>query len=180
MHTSGVELTAGGLLLVALILGGDYSDGIQGIGSSVACGLAKAGFGDRLLNAARSLSDGQFEHFRRAWLEDLKAELRTNSRGCLPSRKPSAIKLIPNSFPQSSILDLYVRPLTSFGPSQNPPDTSDWKSKGPPSISRITAFCRSHLGWNDDVEIIRTFQNNLWEGIFLQTLFSVRKQATMS
>lgn len=172
-HTREVGLTAGGLLLVAMILKGDYFDGIEGLGSSMAHGLARSGLGDRLLEATKTLPNDCFETFRRKWLDDLKKELIFNPRGVLPSRKPTAVKNIPDSFPQKNVLDLYVHPVTSFSTSQDLPNFSEWSDLRPPRISDIASFCRSHLGWTDEMEMLKTFQNKLWEGIFLRLLYTV-------
>src|SRR6266478_4398815 len=51
-----VGLRRGGFLLIALLAGGDYDDGIPGCGVSIALGLAKTGLGDGLLSALETLS----------------------------------------------------------------------------------------------------------------------------
>ena len=51
-----IQLTQGGLVLIGVLRGGDYSDGLHGCGVQTAHGLAKAGFGDTLLHAARTMS----------------------------------------------------------------------------------------------------------------------------
>ncbi|KDR70577.1 hypothetical protein GALMADRAFT_46237, partial [Galerina marginata CBS 339.88] len=171
-HTESVLLSTGGLLLLALVLGGDYSSGLEGCGVSVAHALAKSGFGDSLLEAAQSLDDIGFELFRQKWISDLRNELTTNTYGHLRARQPKLASNIPANFPERSILELYCRPLTSFSPMQILPDISSWKPREP-KIKEITTFCYTHLGWRDISEILGVFHRNLWEGVFLQMLYSV-------
>jgi len=49
--------------------------------------LAQAGFGTSLCNARRSLKGTELDNFLVQWREDVREELRTNSRGLLSSRK---------------------------------------------------------------------------------------------
>ncbi|KAJ7610446.1 PIN domain-like protein [Roridomyces roridus] len=50
-HTPGVSLDRDGLLLCALLLGGDYDDGLPGFGPKIAHALAACGFGRELLDS---------------------------------------------------------------------------------------------------------------------------------
>lgn len=112
------KLTRGGLLLVALLSGGDYDTGIKGAGIDVATGLARAGFGDSLLETAQSyyagsLSASAFDRWLRQWREEMRQELRTNSSKCLKTLKPSVASKITDRFPTLAVLEMYVRPVTS-------------------------------------------------------------------
>ena len=49
-----VGLSPGGLLLFALLSGGDYDNGVEGCGAVTALGLAKCGFGDQLLASLKN------------------------------------------------------------------------------------------------------------------------------
>ena len=67
-HVDTVALTPGGLLLIALMAGGDYDSGISGCGVSTSHGLAKCGFGDDLLTVAKTLpDDDSFQSFLGTW-----------------------------------------------------------------------------------------------------------------
>ena len=54
-----VQLTWEGLILIALLCGNDYHTGVPGCGMKIAVGLARCGFGERLLVAFRTCIDSQ-------------------------------------------------------------------------------------------------------------------------
>ena len=89
-NTSEVELTHGRLILFSWFTGGDYSHGLAGCGKGFAHGLARCGFGDDLLAASISMDSINFKKYLCGpWLQNVSHELRTNSRGFLPSCKAS-------------------------------------------------------------------------------------------
>ncbi|KAJ3805366.1 hypothetical protein F5876DRAFT_69854 [Lentinula aff. lateritia] len=53
---SHLEISHAGLVLISLLLKNDYSEGVNGIGSETAAGLAKCGYGDDFLQAYNSFS----------------------------------------------------------------------------------------------------------------------------
>ena len=109
-----VQLTRGGLILIGLLSGGDYHQaGLPRCGPGIAHGLAKCGFGDELLKAAHSLSRDELPDFLTMWREDLRAELHTNARGHLGSKKPSLAKVVPDMFPNIDVLLSYTNPIIS-------------------------------------------------------------------
>jgi Holliday junction resolvase YEN1 len=101
------QLDREGMILVALMSGGDYvPEGIPGCGPKTACEAAKAGFGRDLCgiptNDKRAMSE---------WRERLQHELKTNESK-LFKRKHGALK-IPNDFPRLDILGYYTHPAIS-------------------------------------------------------------------
>jgi len=170
IHRS-LSLTLGGLLLFALLSGGDYSNGIFGCGRVVALGLARCGFGDQLLEAIDKDEDPAIFSPRLRGL--ICAELRDNSQGKLGSRHPSLAAQFPDDFPDPKIVRLYNKPATSWSCGQTIPSLSDWKTREP-SIAKITQFCSDHLGWKTESVLKEKLHNYLWEGVFAQMLFSVR------
>lgn len=153
--------------------GGDYSEGLDGCGETTAHALAKCGFGDTLRAAVATLNEENLRAFKAAWLDEVREELRTNSQGFLPSRKPQLAASMSLRLLSHDILQFYIFPLTSFSPSQDAPDTAFWKPNEP-NIHRLAMVCTSHLGWRDGVELQRALHSNVWEGVFFQMLFSVR------
>lgn len=100
-------LDPGGMILVALMSGGDYDmDGIQGCGSKRACEAARAGFGKKLCTL-----DADDEEALREWRKDLAHELTTNESNFF-SRKSKTI-VIPDDFPRKEILRYYTHPAVS-------------------------------------------------------------------
>lgn len=96
-----------GMILVALMSGGDYDmDGIQDCGSKRACEAARAGFGKKLCAL-----DADDEEGLREWREDLAHELSTNESKFF-SRKSKTI-IIPDDFPRKEIFRYYTHPAVS-------------------------------------------------------------------
>lgn len=169
----GVALSQGGILLIALMAGGDYTDGVSGCGNATAHGLALCGFGDSLYEGCNAFHGFERRHFIANWLIDIGKELRTNSLKFLPHRSPRlADSLCEALFPQNEVIDWYIRPLTSFSSSENMPNTATWISQEP-DIEKITSMAVEHLGWRSTKEISQTFHNNLWEGVFMRIMLSV-------
>lgn len=97
-----------GMILVALLSGGDYDEaGVAGIGSTLACEIARAGFGADLLDLVRKNDQPGLQE----WRERLEFELETNESGYFKMRR-KALK-IPESFPDRRILDYYMNPAVT-------------------------------------------------------------------
>merc|ERR1712093_707976 len=85
------EMTVPGLILVALMSGGDYDEsGLTGVGPKIAVGLAKGGFGEQLSKAVKTLPTDDLRRFLQNWREEIRHQLRTNERGLL-DRKAAAV-----------------------------------------------------------------------------------------
>ncbi|KIM35280.1 hypothetical protein M413DRAFT_79552, partial [Hebeloma cylindrosporum] len=172
-ETSG--LTGGGLLLYALLAGGDYSPGVAGCGPVIALGLARC-FGDGLLLAIEAKVDGAFAKLR----GEICKELETNSSGLLGFCHPAVVKGFPEAFPNRDILTLYYRPAISCSSHElvnSPgPSGSQWPFREP-SITGIAQFGRENFGWKSEAKI-KEGMGKMWEGILSQILFSVRYHLT--
>jgi holliday junction resolvase GEN1/YEN1 len=104
---TGSGLDREGMILVALMSGGDYvPQGIPGCGPKIACEAAKAGFGHDLCKLRKKERAGFV-----AWRERLSHELRTNESKFFRS-KHVALK-IPEDFPNTDILGYYTHPAVS-------------------------------------------------------------------
>lgn len=104
----GPGLDPAGMILVALLSGGDYNQqGLPGFGVHVACDIARAGFGPDLLEAVKN-SD---EDALRDWRERLEYELETNESGYFKKRHKTL--KIPTKFPDQTILSYYTDPAVS-------------------------------------------------------------------
>lgn len=169
-----LSLTRGGLLLFALLVGGDYDLGIEGCGSGIAHGLAKCGFGDTLMNALSSLSGTCLRKFLDLWRKQMREELRTNAAGILGRCYRAVAAKIPDSFPNLSVARLYHSPLTSWSESESAgpvPDRTVWKPREP-DIERIATFCTERFAW-DPEKLFTKFRSTLWPGVAFQILCSV-------
>lgn len=105
---TGPGLDPDGMILVALLSGGDYNQqGLPGFGVHVACDIARAGFGTDLLEAVRNNDQEAI----RDWRERLTYELETNESGYFKKRHKTL--KIPEDFPDRQILRYYTAPAVS-------------------------------------------------------------------
>jgi holliday junction resolvase YEN1 len=104
----GPKLDPEGMILVALLSGGDYNQqGLPGFGVHVACDIARAGFGSDLIQAVQSNDEDALQD----WRERLEYELNTNESGYFKKRHRTL--KIPKSFPDRTILRYYTSPVVS-------------------------------------------------------------------
>jgi len=74
-----VQLTQGGMLLMALLGGGDYDTvGLSGCGATIAFKLSHTGLGDSLLCAAQQLLAPELAGFLTSWRNELRDELMSS------------------------------------------------------------------------------------------------------
>lgn len=100
-------LTPDGMVLVALLSGGDYHEGLPGFGPSLACQIAKAGFAADLLRSVREGDESGLQDWRRR----LVYELQTNESGYFV-RRHTALN-VPDDFPDRTVLSYYLDPAVS-------------------------------------------------------------------
>lgn len=103
-----LDLDREGMVLVALMSGGDYlPDGLPGCGVKVACEAAKAGFGNSLCALKSSDKKGID-----AWRANLAHELATNESGYFRIKHKALT--IPQDFPSIEVLRYYTHPVVSL------------------------------------------------------------------
>ncbi|KAK6379246.1 hypothetical protein LTS17_006164 [Exophiala oligosperma] len=103
---SGVD--PDGMILVALLSGGDYDEaGVAGVGSTLACEIARAGFGGDLLDLVRKADEDGVKE----WRERLQYELETNESGYFKMKRK--LVKIPETFPNRRILNYYLNPAVT-------------------------------------------------------------------
>lgn len=104
-ETSGLD--SEGMVLVALMSGGDYiPEGIPGCGPKVACDAARAGFGKELCALGKKDKAGL-----KLWRDRLTHQIQTNELKFF-SRKNPAFRM-PEDFPSQEALGYYTRPCVS-------------------------------------------------------------------
>lgn len=170
-----IQLARGGLLLVALMAGGDYDDGIQNCGPTIARSLAKSGFGNALLSAFETQSKEDFKAFLIGWRCSLCQELANNTRGFLSRRHAELASNITTAFPNIQVLEYYASPITSWSqplPMREPLSAAQWQPREP-TIHLIATFCVERLGWDAAPDLLKTFRRNLWSGVFCRMLCDV-------
>jgi len=170
-------LTRGGMIMIALMAGGDYSEGIKGVGVRNATALAKAGFGDALERAYREKSGDDLDNFLITWARDILDEMSTNSKGFLPFAQPALANLIEAAnFPDRNVLDLYISPLTSFTKTESfspVPEMNAWVPREPNLKAIATCCSQVTRTWNNRTVLAEKFHNTLWEGVFMRMVLSV-------
>ncbi|EEB90903.1 hypothetical protein MPER_10829 [Moniliophthora perniciosa FA553] len=144
-HPAFPDLDLADLIFIALCSGGDYdATGIPSCGIKIAYGLAQAGFGKSLYQAATTMSHDQtrMEEFLRGWRADIAQELRTNASGCLPMKKPL---------------------MMDHGRSDG------WIQKDP-SLPKLARLCEQYFEWGIKDIIIKRFRTVIFRGVVLRIL----------
>ena len=134
------RLDSEGMILVALMSGGDYIPaGIPRCGIKTACEAAKAGFGHDLCKLSRKNSNGLQQ-----WREKLERELRTNDSKLFRQRH-KALK-IPESFPNMTVLSYYTDPVVSSADKVSKlRDEINWDSEL--NVSGLRMFVSEAFDW---------------------------------
>ncbi|KAF7363742.1 hypothetical protein MSAN_01032000 [Mycena sanguinolenta] len=151
-------------ILIAILAGGDYSDGLLQCGIRTAIGLARAGLGRQLASGLSGRSDHASRAFLATWREALRMELQTNTSGCLPHQYPKLAANIPSDFPDLDIVKLYLYPLVS-GPSAMQPLVLR-----PPRLDILARFAEDHFVWGDSIGILDHFVDQLFAGLVIREL----------
>lgn len=165
---SGPALDREGMVLVALMSGGDYlPEGVPGCGVKVACEAARAGFGRRLCRIKRADAGAL-----RAWREDLARELRTNEGGFFRVRHRALT--IPEDFPDVEVLRYYTHPVVSQDVAVERL-RGEMAAKREIDISGLRAFTAETFDWTYKVgafKFIRVFAPSL----LVQALMNLSRQ----
>lgn len=161
-------LTRGGMILIGLMSGGDYQQGgLSRCGTKTAHGLARCGFGDTLYAAAKNLSREKLPAFLGNWRNELRHELRTNSRGFIGRKSPTLANSVPEDFPDVDILLSYVNPITSESMGKRPPELR-WTKE--PDLAKLAATCEFYFEWGYREAIIKRFRTVIWHSAVLRIL----------
>ncbi|KAJ7847621.1 hypothetical protein B0H14DRAFT_2769783 [Mycena olivaceomarginata] len=168
----GISLTRGGILLIALLAGGDYHKGIPGCGVKTAHAIARGNLGDLLLQKAleNPTPTAAFLEFLTVWKTELCVVLSTNPHGHLGRRYQALSAVIAEmpSFPDIDVIFAYVHPITSWSENHSPPDNHRW-GLAQPNLTGIVRFCQHQFGW-DAPAIAAKFSKSLYPGIAIQSL----------
>ncbi|KAI1784256.1 hypothetical protein LXA43DRAFT_976766 [Ganoderma leucocontextum] len=157
-----VRLTRGGLVLFALMSGGDYDEGLFRCGPSMAHAMARQQFGDDLLAAYEQHRGGggpAFVLWLEQWRQALQTAIRANSQGLMARAAPNFLATV----------ELYVRPLTSA--------SGGGQGGGPPRTRRafdlpgLAWWCEKHFEeWGYKSALLKRFNSQLTGGLVLHVL----------
>ncbi|KAJ7799083.1 hypothetical protein B0H14DRAFT_3778757, partial [Mycena olivaceomarginata] len=157
-------LTRDDFVLIALLAGGDYSDGLRNCGVTTAIGLARAGLGRQLVSGLSGRSRLESTMFLETWRETLRSELRTNASGHLSHRYNQLASNIPADFPDLDVVNLYLHPIVVEGP------TTKTLTYRPPRLNILARFAEDHFGWGHGVGILTHFAERLFPGLVIREL----------
>ncbi|KAJ3722658.1 hypothetical protein C8R42DRAFT_667502 [Lentinula raphanica] len=168
------------LIFIALCSGGDYGTGLDNCGIKISYGLARAGFGKSLCQAALNHLEesAELKDFVRQWKKHLAHELKTNASGFLPRKSPKLASAIPETFPDIKVLLAYLRPVTSesLGRSERYDDllvgrgSSDGWLKKDPSLPMLAEKCEFYFEWGFMESIIKRFRTVIFQGVALRIM----------
>ncbi|KAF7374667.1 hypothetical protein MSAN_00351700 [Mycena sanguinolenta] len=165
---SQISLSLGGILLLAILGGGDYDTvGLANCGISTAHALARCGLGDSLLEAVQTRVGSRLEEFLVGWREQLSTELATNSQGHLKSKQKALSRKIPNAFPSVKVLKLYVYPVTSWSEGLLP-NFGSWVVKLP-AVPELVLFLQRKFGWKAD-DMVKKLKKFVFPGMCVRRL----------
>lgn len=162
LNLAGLGLDREGMVLVAIMSGGDYiPEGVPGCGPKVACEAAKAGFGKSLCQLRASDTEGLC-----LWKKSLMHELKTNESKYFRTRHKSLT--IPEDFPNMEVLRYYTHPVVSPEPTldiirHRLRETREIQLEG------LREFARETFNWDFRIGAIK-FIRVLSEGIFVNRL----------
>ncbi|CAG7851051.1 SubName: Full=Related to DNA repair endonuclease rad2 {ECO:0000313/EMBL:CCA73914.1} [Serendipita indica DSM 11827] len=161
-----IQLSHGGFILMGLLSGGDYSTGLHKCGIKTSHGLARAGFGDYLIELYESTPPHQLQNALSEWREQLRRYLSTDPDGHIGRKQKSLAKSIPDTFPPLDILESYLRPVTSETIGHVP--NFEWAKQ--PSLKEIANSCEMHYEWGVKPLIIKRFRTVIWPGAVVRVL----------
>ncbi|UKZ95545.1 uncharacterized protein TrAFT101_010378 [Trichoderma asperellum] len=162
LNMANLGLDREGMVLVALMSGGDYiPEGVPGCGPKVACEAAKAGYGKSLCQLRASDTEGL-----RLWKASLIHELQTNESKYFRIRHKSLT--IPEDFPNMEVLRYYTHPVVS------PESTLDiirhkLRETREIQLEGLREFARETFNWDFRIGAIK-FIRVLSEGLFVSRL----------
>ncbi|KAF9522096.1 hypothetical protein CPB83DRAFT_919641, partial [Crepidotus variabilis] len=161
-----VRLTRGGRLLVTMLCGGSYHMGIPECPTAVAYALARAGFGERLLDAAEQFSGPELVESLTGWRLQLYNELLTNNSGLLADVYPAAAASLADIFPSLDIAHLYAQPVVS----EHAWPTGTIRNVNIESLARL---CMATFGWTCRRTLCNIFIKHVWPGVCVRQLLLV-------
>ncbi|KAF8170851.1 PIN domain-like protein [Mycena galopus ATCC 62051] len=151
-------------ILIAIMAGGDYLDGLSKCGITTAVGLARAGLGRQLISGLFGQSRTDALRFLEVWLESLRSELQTNVSGHLSHRYPQLAASIPANFPDLEVINLYLHPIvTEHAPTMQ-------LIFRPPRLDILAHFAEDRFGWGDSVGILSHFADYIFPGLVIRDL----------
>ncbi|KAL0057957.1 hypothetical protein AAF712_015385 [Marasmius tenuissimus] len=194
-----LEVTQDGLLLVAVLCGSSYADGVKGCGMKVALELARCGFGEIMTARYQSAHSPSSVNLH-SWKKGLKFEPETNTSGKLSSQHPALASRISqfdpltalhgyparDKLPKYTRVDMlqsptsaaiqaysFIRDGPSFDQLDIKPKWTDSYTLVPKEVflPAVRDFCTTYLHWSGD-DTVCYLNKKLWAGVIMQMLLS--------
>ncbi|EIW78450.1 PIN domain-like protein [Coniophora puteana RWD-64-598 SS2] len=167
--TNTVDLSRGGLVLMALLVGGDYHPGLPGCGTATAYALAQYGFGDDLVDAMLHADQPNLSAFLATLRGQISHAANVDPKGLFRSKRPSISASLTREFPNVNVLNAYMHPATSVTRGDPLPILSPLMKI---DIPRLAELCQRHLCWTSQ-EVMCKFRPKVWHVAFLRRAFYV-------
>ncbi|THU78674.1 PIN domain-like protein [Dendrothele bispora CBS 962.96] len=157
-----------GLLLFAVLRGGDYEKGLNNCGKAIAYGLTQTSLGSRLRWAVDDYSATELRHFLDGqWRDDLVYQLEHDPYAFIGRKNPKLASGIPLHFPDITTVLRYVTPLISTS-------SSLAVAAGPSAITEIDAQflisqCMQLFGWENKATATQ-FRKHVWPSVCTRQL----------
>lgn len=133
------------------------------------------GLGDTLVAIAQQYSDNPCKLARHLhhWRDELWNTLCCDPQQHLGRHYQILANKVPQSFPSTKVLDMYLNPLTLWSDGQDGGSGIPSTSLGIPDIRALSSFCRLRFGWSPEY-VHQSFRDHVWQGAFLHMLCGVR------
>jgi Holliday junction resolvase YEN1 len=194
-----VLLHRGGMILIALLSGGDYDEvcvpkilgvsehlqsrrakiGLPGCGVQIAHRLSRYGLGESILDAGTKLPFQQLSDFLVSWRAQLRHALFADPAGHLGRKCPALANNISATFPDPLTVIQYAAPIISWSDGQQHVDFSDVKPR-PPDVTKLASLCERLFSWGTAVGILCKFNTTVWDGACMRMLCEVRARVSAS
>ncbi|KAK0448995.1 PIN domain-like protein [Desarmillaria tabescens] len=168
VYEKGAQFSPNELIMIALLAGGDYDDGIQGCGIQTAVDITLTGIGERLFEALKASTVENYPTIASMWCQDLYAMLDSQGAGRLHSRRHALASHIPLDFPKVSVLIQYIQPLTSQSTGSFTLPAAPVPC--PPDIPKLAWLCKELFIWGHLMGIVQNFCDHVFPGLAIREL----------
>ncbi|KAK0222989.1 hypothetical protein IW262DRAFT_1457981 [Armillaria fumosa] len=159
------QFSCNDLILIALLAGGDYDDGVSRCSIQTAAGITQTGIDKQLFDALEASKVDNYPCVAFMWHQDLCTMLDAKEAGQLYSHHHSLASCIPSDFPKVSVLIQYLHPVTSG--LENLPATL---SLGQPDLLKLAKLYEELFVWGHPIGIIKNFSYHVFPELAIHEL----------
>ncbi|THU93513.1 PIN domain-like protein [Dendrothele bispora CBS 962.96] len=155
---ANTPLMHGGMILFAVLRGGDYSKGLNKCGSRTAYGLTHTELGTELLLAVDENQE-TLSTFLPSWRRKLRHHLANDPYGFIGRKNKKLATNIPKNFPSMDVVKMYAKPLISDW--TNLPTTS-WNDMALPDLHGLSALTEHLFRWRSAGSMEQKFSSKVF------------------